>query len=210
MSGNVGFANAPFRSLTWKAVLFHIVTFPIAIFYFVLTAVGISLSVGLLVIGVGFLIGYGVLWLIHGMAPVEARFVSRLLETPMRASLPEPEGSFLQRYLQMLTSPSTWSRIGYVAVKLVVAVVGFGFAVGGVAALASIATPFLYTQEWFSADLGIWEVDTQVEAVVSAILGLVVAWVFLYFSLLLGRLTAVLARAMVSDPLYGSGRPPQP
>jgi len=197
----VTFLNAPFRGLTWKTVLFHLVTFPIAIFYFVLAVTGISLSIGLLVVVVGFFLGYGVLWLIHGMAPVEGWLVSKLLETPVRASLPEPTGSFIERYKKMLTSASTWSRVAYVPLKLLTAVVGFGFAVAAVSSLATLATPFFYSQDWFEVGLSnSWRVDTLGEAILFALAGLALSWVFLYLSYLIGRLTAVVARVMISDP----------
>jgi len=193
--------NAPFRGLTWKTVLFHLVTFPIATFYFVLTVVGLSLSVGLLIVVVGFFLGYGVLWLIHGMAPVEGWLVSKLLETPIRASLPEPTGSFMQRYKKMFTSPSTWLRIFYVPLKFITAVVGFGIATSAISSLALLTTPFLYQQEWFDVSItNNWAIDTMSEAILAALTGLVASWILLYLSYLLGRLTAVLARAMISDP----------
>jgi len=193
--------NAPFRVLGWKTVLFHLITFPIAIFYFVLTTTGIALSIGLLVVVVGFFLGYGVLWLIHGMAPVEAWFVSKLLDTPIGASLPEPPGSFTERYKKMLTSPSTWSRIFYVPLKLLMASFGFAFAVSAVSSLSLLATPFLYQQEWFDVSItSNWVIDTMGEAILAALAGLIASWILLYLSFLIGRLTAVVARVMISDP----------
>lgn len=198
----VTFFNTPFRGSTWKTVLFHLIAFPIAIFYFVLTTTGIALSVGLLIIGIGFFLGYGVLWLIHGMAPVEAWLVSKLLDTPIRASLPEPRGSFLERYKKMISSSSTWSRVAYVPLKMLMAVTGFGFAIAAVSSLTLLATPFLYQQEWFDVSIsGSWSVDTLGEAILAALTGLVASWILFYLSNLIGRLTAVVARAMISDPI---------
>ena len=135
------------------------------------------------------------------MAPVEGWLVSKLLETPIRASLPEPTGSFIERYKKMFTSPSTWSRVAYVPLKLLTAVVGFGCALAAVSSLAALATPFLYQQEWFSVGFSnSWKVDTLGEAVLFAAAGLVLSWIVLYLSYLIGRLTAVLARVMISDP----------
>lgn len=210
MSSEVNLSNAPFKSLTWKSVLFNLIGFPLTIFYFALMVAGISISVGLLIVVVGFFIGYGVLWLIHGMAPVEAWLVTRLLDTPIRASLPDPQGSFLERYAKMFSSPSTWGRIGYIPVKMVLVSFGFGFAVGGVSSLSFVAAPFLYQQSWFDTSIGSWSVDNLGAAIVVAVAGLVVAWVLLYLSMLVGRLTAMLARTMISDPLYGSGPAPLP
>ena len=193
--------NGPFRALTWKTVLFHLVAFPIAIFYFVLTVTGIALSIGLLIVVVGFFLGYGVLWLIHGMAPLEGWLVSKLLDTPTRASLPEPSGSFTERYKKMLSSPSTWSRILYVPLKLLMASFGFGFAVAAISSLALLATPFLYQQEWFDVSITPnWMIDTTGEAMLAALAGVVASWILLYLSHLIGRLTAVVARVMISDP----------
>ena len=197
---DVGLGNAPFRALTWKSVFFNLLAFPIALFYFVLTAVGIALSVGLLVVVVGFFLGYAVLWLIHGMAPIEAWLVSRLLDTPIRASLPEPSGSLVERFRQMLASATTWSRVGYVPLKFVVATVGFGVSVASISSLALVTAPVFYQQDWFDLSVGSWAVDTIGEAVLAAAVGLVLTWVMLYLSFLMGRLTAMLARAMVSDP----------
>ena len=197
----VTFLNGPFRGLTWKTVLFNLVSFPIAIFYFVLTMTGIALSIGLLIVVVGFFLGYGVLWLIHGIAPVEGWLVSKLLDTPVRASLPEPRGTFIERYKKMLSSPSTWSRVTYVPLKLLMAAFGFGFAITAVSSLALLSTPFLYQQEWFDASVAPnWIVDTVGEAVLVALTGLIVSWIFFYLSNLIGRLTAVVAREMISDP----------
>jgi hypothetical protein len=135
------------------------------------------------------------------MAPVEGWLVSKLLDTPIRASLPEPSGSFLQRYKKMFSSPSTWSRVAYVPLKLLTAVVGFGFATTAVSSLALLATPFLYQREWFDVSItSSWSVDTLSEAILAGLTGLVVSWIFFYLSNLAGRLTAVLARAMISDP----------
>ena len=200
MLGGVTLANAPFKRLTWTAWTFNLVAFPIAVFYFVLTAVGIALSIGLLIVIVGFFIGYGVIWLIHGMAPVEGWLVSKLLNTPVRASLPEPSGSFLERYRKLVSSPATWLRVGYVPLKLVLASFGFALSVAAISSLAAIATPFLYTQDWFDSGFGFWEVTTTTDAVLVAVAGLAVSWVLLFLGVALGRLNAVLARAMVSDP----------
>jgi hypothetical protein len=64
-----------------------------------------------------------------------------------------------------------------------------------------LATPFLYQQEWFDVSItSSWVVDTMGEAILVALTGLVASWILLYISYLLGLLTAVLARAMVSDP----------
>jgi len=193
--------NAPFQGLTWKTLLFHLVSLPIAIFYFVLAVTGIALSIGLLIVVVGFFLGYGVLWLIHGMAPLEGWLVSKLLDTPIRASLPEPRGTFIERYKKMLTSPSTWSRVAYVPLKLLTAVVGFGFAVTAVSSVALLATPVFYNQEWFDMSItNSWAVDTMGEAILVALIGLIVSWIFFYLSYLVGRLTAIVARVMISDP----------
>ena len=197
----ITFLNGPLRLLTWKTVLFHLVSFPIAIFYFVLTMTGIALSIGLLIVVIGFFLGYGVLWLIHGMAPVEGWLVSKLLDAPIRAGLPEPRGTFIERYKKMLSSPSTWSRVAYIPLKLLIAAFGFGFAITAVSSLALLPTPFLYQQEWFHVSVAPnLLVDTIGEAILVAMTGLIVSWNFFYLSNLIGRLTAVVARVMISDP----------
>ena len=197
----MSFFTVPFQSLTWKTILFNLIALPVAVFYFTLTMLGITLSIGLLVVGVGFLLGYGLLWLLHGMAPVEAWLVTNLLDVTVAASLLEPRGTFLERYRKMLTSPATWSRLGYIPLKLVTAIAGFVFAVTAIASIGLIASPLLYQQSWFDLSFGSsLVVDTFSEAVVTALVGLVLTWVMLFLSNLIGQMTAYLARAMVSDP----------
>ena len=194
-------ATVPFQSITWKTLLFHLVAFPVAIFYFTLAAVGITLSIGLLVVVVGFFLGYGVLWLLHGIAPLEGWLVTRLLGTTVVASLPDPQGSFIEKYKKMLSSSATWSRIGYIPLKFVTAIAGFTVAVTALGSVGLIAAPLFYQQDWFEISvMPSMVVDTLGEAVLTSLVGLVLAWVMLYLSNLLGRLVAYLAHAMVSDP----------
>ena len=192
--------STPFRALTWKTVLFHLVGFGLAVMFFVLTVVGIAVSVGLLIIIIGFFLGFAVMWMIHGIAHFDAMFVSVLLDVEVRVQRLRPKGSFLDRLRELVTSPATWKRTAYILLKLPLEVVGFAVTVSALTSLALIATPFTYQQDW--ADLSIGDsfaIDTLNEAVMAAVLGVIAGWLLLFLAVVLGRVAAAMANSLLTD-----------
>jgi hypothetical protein len=128
--------------------VFLIISFPLGLFYFLITVIGFSLGMGTLVIWVGLPILFITLLCIRGMADVERRVVSNLLRMPMRYQLPgqrEPARGFLRRFGRILKDPYTWTSMIYMLLKLPLGIISFTLAITlSVLSFATTLLPLAY------------------------------------------------------------------
>jgi two-component system, OmpR family, phosphate regulon sensor histidine kinase PhoR len=142
----------------YLGVIYSLARLPLALFYFVLLVVGISLSFSLVwVVGVGipiFLLLLGITW----WAVVFERelgawwFGFRL--RPMATSLP-PSSGFWARLGAFIRNPVTWKALAFAALQVPIGfAIGLGFLAGITLALGLVAAPFLFVIGALSAQPG--------------------------------------------------------
>ncbi len=109
-------------------IAFLLLSFPLGIFYFVLTITGFSLGMGTLVIWIGLPILFATLFLVRVLGEVERRLVGNLLHMPISYRLPDqrvPGQGFLKRFGKLLTDPYTWTSMIYIILKLPLGILNF-------------------------------------------------------------------------------------
>jgi hypothetical protein len=134
------------RPRTWLGLVFHLLAFPLGLFYFVFLVTGISVGVGLVVIWVGIpilLVVAGAWWLFAAFERVQALHLlgARLPATPRPWEKAEGVWGRLKAHFG---TGSTWLDLAYLIVKLPFGIVSFSLVV----TLASIvgglfAMPFM-------------------------------------------------------------------
>lgn len=109
-------------------ITFLLLSFPFGLIYFLIAIIGLSLSLGTLVIWIGLPLLFITLFAVRGMASMERQMVAYFSRTPLphqsRAEQP-PEGSFLRRLGAILRDWRTWSSLIYAVLKFPLGVVSF-------------------------------------------------------------------------------------
>jgi hypothetical protein len=106
---------------------FLLVSLPFALLYFIVTVTLFALSLGTLVIGIGFPLLLLTFLLIHGFALLERSLVRSLLgiEIPARTQ-PRPSGSLWRHFMSYLLDPLSWTGLIYMLfVKLPLGIISF-------------------------------------------------------------------------------------
>jgi len=119
----------------WGALLYLLLSLWIGIVYFTWAVVGISLSVGLLVLIVGLPLLALFLLSIRGIAFIEGRLVEALLgvRMPRRRMFLDDTTGFWNKIKNLFTQRITWTALVYCILKLglgIVYTVVFGFLLG--------------------------------------------------------------------------------
>ncbi len=132
---------------TYLRIVYLLLAFPLALTYFVLIVTGVSVGLGLTVIGVGLAIlavtMFG--WLLA--AQLERELAIRLLGATIRPlSVPEPKPLPLwPRLLKTLREPVTWKSLAYLLIEFPFSVFSFALTVALVStSLAMAAVPVIY------------------------------------------------------------------
>jgi two-component system, OmpR family, phosphate regulon sensor histidine kinase PhoR len=144
---------------TYLRILYLLLAFPLALTYFILIVTGLSVGVGMSVIGVGLVILVLTMlgWLLFGR--LERELAIHLLGAqirPFSVPHPQPESTWAS-LLRTLRDPITWKSLVYVLVEfpfgifsftlsLVLISLALGLTLIPVAYLAQIAVPSLQSQ----------------------------------------------------------------
>ena len=179
------FFNSIWKSQTWLNVLYLILSFPLGIFYFVILVTGISLGFGLLITVFGIFILFGVLILVRAFSRFEAEFANLFLGTQIRPpDLPPDVSGFWKRFREKLRSPLTWKGLVYLFLRFPMGIFSFSLTISLLAAsLGLISTPFLYNSPWYNVEWPNnywWNIDTLPEALVVALVGIILLFVSLF------------------------------
>ena len=187
------------RSTTWKSVGYLLLSFPLGIFYFVFLVTGFSLGFGLLITLMGIPILVGMIAASYGLGEFEREVSNQLLETSIahtdRISLAE---GFWAKLKELVVSSETWKRVFYLLLKFPFGIVGFVFVVVAFALFGLILAPLFYEQDWYNLNIGtIGEVDEIWEAIVVAVIGVGLGFVFLHLINGTARIWALIAHALL-------------
>jgi lysylphosphatidylglycerol synthetase-like protein (DUF2156 family) len=159
---------------TYLNFAYLLLSFPLGIFYFVLLVVGLSLGVGLSIIGIGLLILLAVLVAMRSLANWERLLGIWLLgaHIPPPAPRPEPWEHPLIALRRYLTDSYTWKSLIYFVVKFPLAIATFVITIFLVSfTLALVSAPLFY--RYAPVNLFFWHVTRAEEALICAAIGLI-------------------------------------
>jgi Putative sensor len=154
-----GFFGVFLDPRAYTSLFFMILSLATGIIYFVVTVVGLSMSIGLgvVIIGVPFFLTFIGLTRIISLA--EGRLIEAMTgeRMPRRPVHPGPPLGFWARIGNMLRDPRTWSTLAYLLLMLPIGIVYFVIAITGLSiSLGLICAPLVdligATGWWWAAD----------------------------------------------------------
>lgn len=197
-------AGAPLDPHTYRSLLYLLLAAPIGLAYLVVLSLAGSLSLGLSVTILGPVAVLATLVLVVTLAWADARLTSELLDVEVTPWFPARGGGVLAFSKRLVLDRGTWTGLLYLCWRMVLGLVAFVLLTTAVSlATGLLAAPLAYG-EFLQVDyrLGVFRVDTLGRSLVAAGLGVLVCLSTLYAANLLGRLSALVARALlgVCDP----------
>ena len=187
------------ESKTWRSVGYLLLAFPLGIFYFVFLVTGFAVGFGLLITLMGIPILVGVLAAGYGLGEFERLISNQLLETSITRTgkISQAEG-FWEKLKQLVMSSETWKRVFYLFLKFPFGIIGFVFVVTMFTLFGQVLAPLVYEQDWYNPNIAtVWEVDEFWEALVVAVIGVVLGFVFLHLINGTARIWGLMAHALL-------------
>ncbi len=134
------------RPRTWLGIVFHLLAFPLGLFYFVFLVTGLSVGVSLVVIWIGIpilLVVAGAWWLFAAFERVQARYLLCAEIPPAPRPWEQADGVW-GKLKAHFGSGSTWRDLAYLIAKLAFGTVSFALVVTLSAIVGwFLAMPFL-------------------------------------------------------------------
>jgi hypothetical protein len=202
------FFGVPLRAQTYRNLAYLALAFPLGLAYFVGVSVGLSMGLGLAATLIGIPLLVLTLAATAGVAGFEAKLASWLVgvdATPpaalagMNESLDGIDG-LVAATKRLLTTPTTWTGLVLVLLKLAFGVVAFSALVTAGAVAGSLLTaPLLYDAPGMTYTTGAYVVDTFPEAMAAAGVGVLAALVSLHVLNGLAKLGAVVTALLLGD-----------
>lgn len=189
-----------FKELRAYTSLFYLLlSMATGIFFFTWAVVGVSLSLGLLVLIIGIPVLIAFLGSVRLLALAEGRLVEALLGTrmPRRQPPTEEEKGWKAHLKRLFKDGRTWSSLVYLLLMLPLGIFFFSLMVTMLAlSLGLLATPVVhFVFHEVTYDGWTWGGNHQaLVAVIAGLLGFVAVPVTLHVALLLGRMQGFLAR----------------
>ncbi|NIS79364.1 MAG: hypothetical protein GTO14_03880 [Anaerolineales bacterium] len=189
-------------------LLYLLTTFPLGIFYFVFLVTGLALGIPLVIIwlGIPILLLVGVAW--WALASFERLMVIYWLKEDVpRMAYPSKEGADVwTRFKAYFTNPVTWKSLVYLFLKFPLGIATFVVVVTLVSlTLAFLTMPitYPYLQDFqvgifLGTGLPAWEVDSMSDAMLAALIGLMLWPATLHVTNGLAWVHAKFARVMLS------------
>jgi hypothetical protein len=187
-------------------------TFPLGIFYFIFLVSGLSLGISLSIIWVGIpiLVIMGGGW--WALAFFERFMAVHLLkeEIPTLARPVNRDADIWAGFKEYLANPVTWKSLLYLFVKFPLGLITFVIIMVMIPlTVAFLSTPFTYeTVQFFQSGISfgpwfpVWQIDSIGDALIGALVGLMLWPVTLHVTNGLAWVHAKFARVMLSrDPM---------
>src|SRR5579884_2518713 len=159
---------------TWRNMLYLLISFPLALIYFVFTVAGVSIGIGLFLIAIGVPVLVFTLMVVGQFARFERMLLRNLLGATIRQPRPFLAAPGIAESLKAyLGRAETWKGVVYTLVHLPYAVVGFGLLVSFIpAGVVLLVTPLIY--QFVPIDIFMTRVTTFDQAVLCSSLGAIV------------------------------------
>ena len=121
-----GWLDIALEPRAYGALIYQLVGLPLGILGFTWLVTGLSLSLGLSIIGLGLLLGFGFVISVRGLALAEGHLVWNLSGMPSTEMPLIPEGNgFWGRFRALLVDPATWLSQVYLLLRLPMGILGF-------------------------------------------------------------------------------------
>ena len=191
----------------WGGLVYMLISLATGIVYFTWAVVGISLSLGVMVLIIGIPVAILFLLSFRGIAFLEGRLVEALLgeRMPRRASFTDSNLPWKERLKLLLTGKSTWLSSIYMILMLPLGIIYFTVMVTLVSvAVALIASPILVYV--FNVPVGMFNYGTEIWILpdymtpLLSILGVGMATVTMHLARWVGQIHGKFAKVLlVSD-----------
>ncbi len=189
-------------------LLYLLAAFPLGIFYFVFLVSGLSLGISLSIIWVGIpilLLMVAAWWVLASFERYMAVHILKEDIPDMDIPLNE-DGEIWDRFKEHFGRPVTWKGLLYLFLKFPLGMTTFVVVVTLVAStLAFLTMPFTYEPlQYFQGGISFpgipaWHIDTLYDALLGALIGLMLLPVTLHITNGLAWVHAKFARVMLSD-----------
>ena len=187
----------------FTAAIYHALSFPLGLLYFVVMIVCLSVSIATSIVGVGLVLLLLSFMFIGYAANLERWLNDALLGVPIASPQRTLKGGFFARLTATLRDPMMWRAVIYLIVKFPFSLLSsVGLLILGALSLALIAAPILQILSPRNHVVLMpmsWNVDTPAEAFFAALLGLFLAVFTTLLSSGLAWIWARFARLMLSD-----------
>ena len=163
------------RGQTYLNIAYLLLAFPLGLVYFGFLAIGLAVGFALVLA----LIGIPILLLVHLVAWALMRLERWLAIGILGESIPpispvDPQGPMWKRLVGNATDPSTWTGMFFLLAKFPLGLVSFLLTVVLlIVSIAFTAAPVLHLA--FAIPVGPWSVDSLVESLLLAPIGVVIA-----------------------------------
>ena len=188
------------RKESYLNIVYLLLSFPLGLLYFIFVTVGLSISLGLLFIGVGLLILWIVLAGIRGLAVWERNLAVWLLEAQIAGRPPRVVGeqSFFKSLKYNLADSWTWRGLVFLLLKFPLGIFSFVVCVVLLSvSLALLVTPLAY--RYVPVAFFDHRVGTSEESLICFLLGLGIALLSIHVTNALAALWRGFARLMLAD-----------
>ena len=163
-----------FEKQTMANIFYLLLSFPLGIATFVLTVTGLSLSVGLAVIGVGFVVLVVLLYALRGVAAFDRQMVGAVLNHPIEAAQPKVgERRGFGRIFDLLSDTYTWRTVLWAVLKFPLGVASFVIVAVGLSIPAGFITAPLFYENSYMYVNGML-IDSFVKALFISAVGVLI------------------------------------
>ena len=187
---------------TYRNLLYLLLAFPLGMAYFIFLTVGISLGVGLAVLGVGLAILFGTLLGVRVLGSFERSLANRLLGTDLDSpdDVESADGvvGTVQAYLQ---ASSTWRALGFVFLKFWLGILSFVLLLTFLGAAVEFLLLPVFPDGAINLQIGDWEpaksLTTTAEQALAVPAGAVLGIIALHLLNAVARVNASIAEALL-------------
>lgn len=193
-------------SRAWLSLFFMLLALVTGVVYFTITAIGLSVSLGTMILIFGLPLFLLFLGFSRVLALAEGRLVEAMLGTrmPRRPRYVAKPQSFLTRIKSMVTDRRTWTTLVYFALMLPLGVTYFTVAVAGLAtATALLLSPLAllgYENGWITVESDLTSLPGPWTVVAACIAGALLWTLLLHVARWTGRLHGAFAKHLLVAP----------
>ena len=191
---------------TYLNILYHLLSFPTGLIYFIFIVTFLSVGIGLVVVWIGIPILIGLLAAVYGLSTFERFMAIKMLgvDIPSRRKQKAAEGLW-NKVKALISNPETWKGMLYLLIKFPLGIISFSITVGLIAASVGLAaTPIL--SAFHRTDWGVWSerlYSSPVAVIATCVLGVILAFLTLHILNGAAKLYAKLAKILLGSPPAG-------
>lgn len=184
---------------TWLNLAFLMLTFPLGIIYFVVLITGLSVGLGLIILGVGLVILAAVFMFIWTVTVFERQLAISLLSVSIPTiQLPKTNSPRIwERIRVYLIDPVTWKSFLFMLLKFPLGIFSFVMSVTLLATSLGMTFAPIYYQE-NDMDFVFTEIDTIEKALLVSFIGIVLLPAALHILNLIAKAYGEVARVLLS------------